>query len=247
MENKVLAKVGSKEITQNDVNELLKSVGPEKYLQFASPQGQKQLLEELISQELILQNAILEKLDETEEYQREILKARESILKQLALRKLLSAVKITPEDARNYYDENLESFRQQESWKASHILVDTEEEAISIYTEIQNGKTFGQAALEYSKCPSKQRQGDLGFFTAGKMVKEFEDSVKGMAVGDIEKCVPTQFGFHLIQLTDKKEEKITPFEEIKEELQKQLTLIHQEKAYIETAEALKEEIPVTYI
>ena len=75
-ENKVLAKVGTTEITQKDVNALHKSVGPEKILNYTTPEGQKQLLEELISQELLLQDAKNNKLHESEEFLEEVEKIK---------------------------------------------------------------------------------------------------------------------------------------------------------------------------
>jgi len=246
-ENKVLAKVGTTEITQKDVNALHKSVGHDKILHYASPEGQKQLLEELVSQELLLQNAKKEKLDESAEFLEEVEKIKNSILKQFALRDILKKVSVSDEFVKKYYEDNIDSFKQLESWKASHILVDTKEESEKINQEIKDGKTFASAAMEYSKCPSKENGGDLGFFTAGNMVKEFEDSVKEMKIGEIREGIKTQFGFHLISLTDKKDASLKTFDEIKDELKKQLILIHQEKAYIETAEELKKNIPVEYL
>lgn len=89
------------------------------------------------------------------------------------------------------------------SVKASHLLVKTEEEAKKIKEEILAGKDFAQAAAEVSMCPSGANGGDLGFFGRGQMVKEFEDAAFSMEVGEVSEPVKTQFGFHLIYLTDK--------------------------------------------
>ena len=86
--------------------------------------------------------------------------------------------------------------------KASHILVATEDEAKSLYNEIKNGKDFAEAAREFSKCPSGQAGGDLGFFPRGVMVKPFEDAALALKKGEISEPVETQFGWHLIKLTD---------------------------------------------
>lgn len=88
--------------------------------------------------------------------------------------------------------------------KASHILVKTEQEALKLYEEIKNGKAFEDAAAQYSLCPSGAMGGDLGYFGRGMMVKPFEDAAFDMEVGEISKPVQTQFGWHLIQLNDKK-------------------------------------------
>ncbi|MCD7780462.1 MAG: peptidyl-prolyl cis-trans isomerase [Candidatus Gastranaerophilales bacterium] len=89
--------------------------------------------------------------------------------------------------------------------KASHLLVQTEEEALKIQEEINKGKDFAQAAKEVSLCPSGQNGGDLGYFSKGQMVKEFEDAAFSMEVGQLSNPIKTQFGYHLIYLTDKKD------------------------------------------
>lgn len=88
--------------------------------------------------------------------------------------------------------------------RASHILVKTEQEAMDLYNEIQNGKAFADVAAEVSMCPSGANGGDLGFFGKGMMVKPFEDAAFNLEVGELSQPVQTQFGWHLIYLTDKK-------------------------------------------
>lgn len=87
--------------------------------------------------------------------------------------------------------------------KASHLLVKTEAEALKLKEEIAAGKEFAQAAMEVSLCPSGQNGGDLGYFGKGQMVKEFEDAAFSMEVGEVSVPIKTQFGYHLIYLTDK--------------------------------------------
>lgn len=89
--------------------------------------------------------------------------------------------------------------------KASHLLVKTEEEALKLKEEIAAGKDFAKVAQEVSLCPSGQNGGDLGYFTKGQMVKEFEDACFSMEVGEVSNPIKTQFGYHLIYLTDKKD------------------------------------------
>ncbi len=88
--------------------------------------------------------------------------------------------------------------------RASHILVKTEKEAQDLLNEIQNGKSFAEAAKENSLCPSGQNGGDLGFFGKGVMVKPFEDAAFSLEnIGEVSQPIETQFGWHLIQLTGK--------------------------------------------
>ena len=88
--------------------------------------------------------------------------------------------------------------------RASHILVKTETEANKLLDKVNSGKDFGQLAQKHSDCPSGRSGGDLGFFTKGKMVKEFETAAFGMEKGQVSKPVKTQFGYHLIKVTEKR-------------------------------------------
>lgn len=86
--------------------------------------------------------------------------------------------------------------------RASHILVKTEEEAKKLLEEINNGADFAKLASEHSMCPSGRDGGDLRFFGRGMMVKPFEDAAFALKKGEVSEPVETQFGWHLIKLTD---------------------------------------------
>lgn len=88
--------------------------------------------------------------------------------------------------------------------RASHILVDTKEEAEKLREEILAGKDFGHSAKKNSKCPSGHQGGDLGFFKKGAMVKEFENAAFSLPVNEVSQPVQTQFGWHLILVTDRR-------------------------------------------
>jgi len=85
-----------------------------------------------------------------------------------------------------------------DSVTASHILVETEELANQILDEVTSGEMFAKLAEKHSKCPSGKYGGNLGQFTRGKMVKEFEDVAFGMEPGSVSGPVRTQFGYHLV-------------------------------------------------
>ena len=89
--------------------------------------------------------------------------------------------------------------------RASHILVKTEEEAKKLLEEIKNGADFAKLASEHSMCPSGRDGGDLRFFGRGMMVKPFEDAAFALKKGEVSEPVETQFGWHLIKLTGKKD------------------------------------------
>ena len=88
---------------------------------------------------------------------------------------------------------------------ARHILVNTEEECSDIKNKIENGSDFADMAKQLSQCPSGQRGGDLGEFSPGQMVQEFDQVVFSEDIGKVHGPVQTQFGFHLIEITSRSE------------------------------------------
>jgi peptidyl-prolyl cis-trans isomerase C len=90
-------------------------------------------------------------------------------------------------------------------WRASHILVKDKALAMELLKRIKQGASFESLARENSTCPSKSSGGDLGWFGTGKMVPAFESAVKRMSQGSVSDVVQTQFGYHLIKLTGKKD------------------------------------------
>lgn len=90
-------------------------------------------------------------------------------------------------------------------WRASHILVKDRALAQQLLVRIKQGANFESLAREFSTCPSKSSGGDLGWFGPGKMVPAFEHACKGIGVGSISDIVQTQFGYHIIKLTGKRD------------------------------------------
>jgi peptidyl-prolyl cis-trans isomerase C len=86
---------------------------------------------------------------------------------------------------------------------ARHILVETQQQCEDLKQQIESGADFAQIAEEYSKCPSGQQGGDLGEFSQGQMVKEFDEVVFSGDLGKIHGPIETQFGFHLLEITSR--------------------------------------------
>ena len=89
--------------------------------------------------------------------------------------------------------------------KASHILVATEKQAQEIKTKLQQGEKFHRMAKRFSTCPSKDQGGDLGFFGKGMMDEAFEQAAFNAPLNKVVGPIKTQFGFHLIMVTEKKD------------------------------------------
>jgi peptidyl-prolyl cis-trans isomerase C len=162
------------------------------------------------------------------------------------------------DDAKKFYDENPGQFERPEQVQASHILVKVEagatedakaeakKEAEEILKKVKAGGDFAALAKEHSDCPSSAQGGDLGLFGRGQMVKEFEETAFGMKPGDISGLVETQFGYHIIKVTDKKEAGKIAFDEVKDDLEKYLTQRKQQEFLQEYREKMKSEAKIEY-
>ena len=245
MENKILATVNGTPITDAEVSAFLRGMGQQGQA-YNNPEGRKAILQELVAQKLLLLDAQKNLLEAEPAFKEQLKKAKESLLANYALEKVITGVRVTDKEIEDYYNENQDKFVSPATVNASHILVDSEEKAKEIYEKIEKGEmSFEDAAKEYSSCPSKDNGGSLGDFGKGQMVPEFDAAVFAMAVGEVTKePVQTQFGYHLIRLNSKNEGATMPLDSIKERLGQQLLGQKQQKAYESRINQLKILYPV---
>ncbi|QEK13650.1 peptidylprolyl isomerase [Crassaminicella thermophila] len=193
--------------------------------------GKQYLLNEMITQQILYLDAKEKGLDKDEAYLKELKALEENLLKQYAVKKLLEDVKVDEEEVKEYYEKNHEQFVKGESVKAKHILVKEEATAKDILNELEGGKSFEEAAKEYSQCPSKANGGDLGYFNKGQMVPEFEKTAFELEVGAISEPVKTQFGYHIIKVEDKKDSTVMPFEQVQKQIENYILRSKQDEKY----------------
>jgi peptidyl-prolyl cis-trans isomerase D len=162
---------------------------------------------------------------------------------------ILPKVKITDNEVQQYFEENKAQFEGSQQRRAKHILfltesgmtegevADVKKLAESVREEVINSpKKFDDLAKEYSKdTESAKKGGDLGFFSRGMMVKEFDETVFDMKVGDVSPLVKTQFGFHIIALTDIKGDEVT-FDSVKAQIKGEILYSKAQQIYAEGAE-----------
>jgi peptidyl-prolyl cis-trans isomerase C len=236
-----IATVNKEAITQED---FLKEVGrvPEwARAQFEGREGKDKFLDEIIKRELIYQNALKMKLNNDKEYTAKVEEFEKMTLIALVLQKEVEEkAAVSEAETKAFFDKNEEKFRIGTEIKASHILVETEDEAKDILDKINKGEEFAKLAKEHSKDKgSAEKGGDLGYFGRGKMVPEFERAVMSLKPGEVSAPVKTRFGFHVIKLTDIKEGDPANFEQSKGSIQKQLITQKRKKLFDSYIESLK--------
>lgn len=243
MENKTIAKVDGREIRESDMSALVKNLG-QNASYFQGPDGRKKLIDELVMHELMYSDALERNLENEDEFVEVMNNMKKSMLQQYSLRKMFNEISVSEEDIKAFYEKHKDNFVTEEMVSASHILVDSEEQAREILEDITDGMSFEDAAAQYSSCPSKQAGGALGQFGRGQMVKEFEDAVFSMQVGEISEPVKTQFGYHIIKLTGHTDRRNASLEDVYQEAKDGCFMEKQEKTYTDRKDALSDKYSV---
>jgi peptidyl-prolyl cis-trans isomerase C len=146
-------------------------------------------------------------------------------LRNFVVKKFFDDTKVSDDDMRKYHDQFPERFIKGEEVRASHILFNEAEKdsALEIHEKLtEQGADFSECAKLHSVCPSGENGGDLGFFDRGKMVPEFERAAFDTAVGHISDIVQSQFGYHIIKVTDRREGGKFELDEIKDSLRQSM-------------------------
>lgn len=220
----VVARIGSEDITEADVLTFIQPYGQQALMLYGTEQGRKMIIDDIIAMRLYALDAEAAKLDQNPEFQAQLISTRNAMLAQLAMRETVKDLTVSNEEAKKFYDENPEMFKQPERIRARHILVSGDEELAKVQAELKAGKSFDVVAKEFSRDPgSAANGGDLGEFPRGMMVPEFEKAAFELKnPGDVSAPVKTQFGWHIIKLEQKIPESVMPFEQIKDRLIQEL-------------------------
>lgn len=207
----VVAKVNGTDITLGQMI-ALRATLPEPYLQLDDKSLFDGVLQQIIQQTALAATATPTKKDE--------LTLENTRIGYLAGKALETVAEdaVSDDAVKAAYDAKFANAAPAKEYNAAHILVETEDEAKAIKAELDKGANFDTLAKDKSTGPSGPNAGDLGWFSAGMMVKPFEDAVMAMKAGDVSAPVQTEFGWHIIKLKEMRDAAVPTLDASKEEI-----------------------------
>jgi len=237
----ILASFGEYTITLGEFNQIWEQLPEEYKLQL----NKSTVLDQVISEKLLIQEAINMGLEKDNDVLEQIKKMTEQILVQVLIeREILDKVEVSDEEASEYYEQNKNSFTEKEQVHLYNILLETEEEAQNILEQLTAGADFSEIAIEKSTGPSAAQGGDLGYVSAGTIIPEIGEVVFALEVEELSGVVKSDFGFHILKITDKKPETVKAFEEVKEDIIQTLLPTKQKEAFDNLLEELKGKVEI---
>jgi peptidyl-prolyl cis-trans isomerase C len=217
-EGAVVAKVNGVEIREGDIKLAEEDIGQQ--MAQVPPESKRDYLVQYAGDMVLMTQAPdAQKIADSADFKQQL----EYTRKKLLMAKLLDteAKKAATEDAmRKVYDDATKQMQPEEEVHARHILVESEDEAKAVREELQKGANFAELAKSKSKDPSAQAEGgDLGFFTKDQMVPEFAEAAFKLEKGQISEPVKSSFGWHIIQVEEKRMRPLPDYEQVKPQIQ----------------------------
>ncbi|MDD5136470.1 MAG: peptidyl-prolyl cis-trans isomerase [Candidatus Omnitrophica bacterium] len=219
--NKVIARASNTVITEKDLKARIAKMPA--YYQNIVEKDPKRYVEEMIVEALCYEEGVRGGIDRDKEVRELVNDAKKKIvMAKLVKNEVEDKIVVTEEEMKKFYDEHKVEFKTPAMWRASHILVSDEKEALAVADEIAKGAKFEDLARTHSIDATATRGGDVGFFREGQLVPDFERACLKLEIGQTSGVVQTQFGYHIIKLTDKKEPGVKTFQEAKRTIEADL-------------------------
>lgn len=241
-EDAVLATVNGTEIRESDIELAKAEVGPE-LANIPAENRRRLLLEFVIEMRLYADAADAQKLASGSGFEERLAYWKTRAKRDAYYEKAVKDA-VGEDVVRKLYDEKVKDIPQEDEVQARHILVDSEDLALTLAERAQGGEDFSKLAEEFSKDPgSKGKGGLLGYFAKGQMVKPFEDAAFALKKGEISKPVKSQFGWHVITVDDIRKKPLPSFDEVKGQISQAL---EQQKG-TEVSKELRDSAKIDYV
>jgi len=236
--NPVLASIGKSKITMEDFNERIANL-PAQYREIIRKR-KKEYLDELVDNTLLYQEALRKKVSSEKDVKKVLEAARKKILVARLLKdEVDDVIVIENDEIVNFYYANQSKYLEPEVFRASHILVFSRKDAKEILEALRRGADFDETAKSKSMDPTAQNGGDIGYFAKGQLMPKFEEACEALEIGEVSTVVKTKLGYHLIKLTDRKEQELKPIDEVSGEIRHTLYVSKHKKLFNELIERLK--------
>ena len=184
-------------------------------------------------------------IESIDQYKKMFLENENLLIQKFIEEKVLADVEISDQEAKEFYNNNTQKYKQGKRVKASHILVESKEKADDLYSKLQDGESFSKLAENNSiDNRSAKNGGQLGFIEKGQFIEKFEKVAFNLKVGTTSKPVETEYGYHIIKVSDKKEASTKKFEEVKSQIKSQLFSQKRQKAINEYIQKLRDEAKI---
>lgn len=245
---KTYATVNGQEITDRDVGAILQVI-PGAQFDKMNKQQQKQVIQQAIEKKLLAEKAMKSGIEKDPEYKKALEQMKKELALEIWMKKQFDSVKVSDKEVKDFYNKNIQMFKQPATAHARHILLKTKADAQKVINELKKAKDvkakFIELAKKKSTGPSAANGGDLGWFDAKRMVKPFSDAAFKLKKGEFTKTpVKTQFGYHVIYLEDKKPAGNVTLEEAKPNIEQTLKVKKFQEQMKKTAKALREKADI---
>ena len=222
----ILAEAAGQQVTTEEFLDLLvayRTSGDAKKLAMTiSPEGQEEILRELVDRRLFAGAAREKKLHEDAAVKIRLDAAAAAILAQAFVERELAAVDLSDDRLQVYYEAHRAEFRDVAKVRARHIVTATREEAEEALRKVRSGTDFSALAARLNTDNTRERSGDLGLVPRGYMVREFEEALFSLRQGELSGIVKTRFGYHIIKAEEVIGEKLHPLADVREQVKRKV-------------------------
>jgi peptidyl-prolyl cis-trans isomerase C len=238
----VVAKVNGKAITEGDMRLAEAELGSD-LGSLPDITKRRVLVEFLIENQLFADAAEGQKLAAGADYNERMQYWRRRSLRDLYFDKTIKDA-VSDAEAKKFYDSQVSTVKPDEEVRARHILVESKEKARELFEKVAYGTDFAELAKQFSKDPgSKDQGGDLGYFSKGQMVPQFEEVAFKLQKGEVSQPFETQFGWHILKVDDRRAGQMVPFDAVKDRIM--ASIIHQKAQQV--AGDLRAKAKIEYI
>ena len=241
MDFQVLATVNGHEITAQDFKTKWSELPEFIQTVYSGKDGKKELLNELVNRELLLQEALRRKIDQKSVFADQVENFRERLLLDAILKEEVeNRITISEEELSTYFKTHKDKLPPIEEVQAQHILVKTEGEARDLLKKLARGESFARLAKAYSKDPgTKDQGGNLGLIRKGQTLPGFEAALFNLKPGQTSGVVKTPLGHHIIRVQDRRMVKPLRLQDARDEVRLEVLKEKERKHFDELVSSLR--------